>query len=94
MRLSLAAAFLLATCQVGQAFVPSPAASRWGATNVYSTVEADTSSAPVVADTTEANGVTVPGDVSASSIVAKLEAQLEKLREKDSKSPKLTKEVS
>jgi hypothetical protein len=98
MRLSLAAAFLLAALPVGQAFAPSSAVRQWGAavqktTSLFSTVEADTA---VVADASEEAGQTAAaaGDVSAASIVAKLEAQLEKLREKDSKSPSLTKEVS
>ena len=99
MRFNFAIAALLATLKVGESFAPSQNAGRWGnqvASPIFSTVEADTEASAVEApEVPEANGVSVPsGAVSASDIKEKLQAQLEKLRQKDSKSPKLSKEVS
>ena len=101
MRFSFALTALLATLKVGESFAPSQNVGRWGnsvSTPVFSTVEADTEASTVESATTEiaeANGTPAPsGAVSAADIKAKMEAQLAKLREKDSKSPKLSKEVS
>lgn len=102
MRFSFALAALLASLNVVEAFVPSQNVARRGqqvTPRVFSTVEADTEASAVeTPETPESNGVAAPsGDVpsvSAADIKSKLESQLEKLREKDSKSPKLSKEVS
>ena len=102
MRFSFALSLLLATLKVGESFVPSQNVGRWGSSvlkRVFSTVEADTEASTVEAAATteiaDANGTPAPsGGVSAADIKAKMEAQLAKLREKDSKSPKLSKEVS
>lgn len=102
MRLSFALASLLASLQVADAFIPSQNVARWGkavSSPIFSTVEAETEASAVeTSNVAESNGVSVPSgavpSVSAADIKAKLEAQLGKLREKDSKSPKLSKEVS
>lgn len=98
MRFSFAISALLATLKVGESFAPSSqnAVGRWGTVSVLATVEADTEASAV--ETTEiahANGTPAPsGAISAADIRSRMEAQLEKLRQKDSKSPKLSKEVS
>ena len=102
MRFSFALSLLLATLKVGESFAPSQNVGRWGSSvlkPVFSTVEADTEASSAVEETpqevAEANGVPAPsGAVSAADIMAKMEAQMAKLREKDSKSPQLSKEVS
>lgn len=101
MRFSFALAALLATLKVGESFVPSQSVGRWEnqvLKPVFSTVEATDAAAAVETPEVpaEANGALAPSNsaVSAAEIKAKLEAQLAKLREKDSKSPKLSKEVS
>ena len=99
MRFSFALAALLTTLKVGESFVPSQSVGRWGnqvSSTVFSTVEAAEASAAVEThQVAESNGASAPsGAVSAADIKAKLESQLAKLREKDSKSPKLSKEVS
>ena len=99
MRFNFALAALLATVQVGESFVPSQSVGRWESqviSPVFSTVEATEASAVETPEAVEANGASAPasGDISAADIMSKMEAQLAKLREKDSKSPKLSKEVS
>jgi hypothetical protein len=103
MRFCFAISVILASLITGDAFVPSQNVGRCqkqGVAPVYSTVEAETAaSSSVGTDSTEvappANGASAPSNgVSGADIVAKMEAQLAKLREKDSKSPKLSKEVS
>ena len=99
MRFSFALAALLATLKVGESFAPSQNVGRWGTAvskPVFSTVEADTEASAVeTTEIAEANGASAPSSaVSAADIKAKMETQLAKLREKDSKSPKLSKEVS
>ena len=101
MRFSFALSLLLATLKVGESFAPSQNVGRWGnsvTSPVFSTVEAATEASAVdtpSTDAAEANGASSPSSsVSAADIKAKMEAQLAKFREKDSKSPKLSKEVS
>lgn len=101
MRLSFALVALLASLNVGEAFICHSVArcgnKQSSSSHVFATVEAETETSAVEAPEVpvEANDVIVPsGDISAADIKAKLEAQLEKLRQKDSKSPKLSKEVS
>lgn len=91
MRLSLAVSVLLASSAT--AFV-APFGAR-PSTAFFSTVEAETSAeaAVEVAEPAHANGVAAPS-LSSSEIKDRLEKQLEKLREKDSKSPQLSKAVS
>lgn len=82
---------LLLTVNGAAAFVPS--VSRQPHRVFYSTVEADTD----VGVTSEnvANGAASPAvTLSAADVNARLQAQLEKLREKDATSAKLSKEVS
>mmetsp|Transcript_15972 Transcript_15972/g.30395 ORF Transcript_15972/g.30395 Transcript_15972/m.30395 type:complete len:354 (-) Transcript_15972:49-1110(-) len=96
MRFSYALAALLTTLKVGESFVPSQSVGRWGnqiSSPVFSTVEAAEAAAVETHSVAESNGASAPnGAVSAADIKSKLESQLAKLREKDSKSPKLSKE--
>jgi hypothetical protein len=104
MRLSLAVTVIAASVSAGAAFVPS--ASKWGVsskTAVFSTMEepvVDAVAAPVeieadVFELPQTDGV-VSGEIlppTADEINARLNAQLEKLREKDRTSKQLSKEV-
>mmetsp|Transcript_11856 Transcript_11856/g.32892 ORF Transcript_11856/g.32892 Transcript_11856/m.32892 type:complete len:236 (+) Transcript_11856:135-842(+) len=94
MRFGLAATFLASSLVGVSAFAPTQ--SSWGPAQaaLFSTVEETAVEAAPVVEEAEANGVAAPstGALSSADIKAKLEAQLAKLREKDSKSPKLSKE--
>ena len=101
MRFTVAALALVASVDYSAAFAPSfpakVAVSKQ--TPLFSTVETatDTTESPASTDVPEANGAAAPaatGGLSASDINARLEKQLAKLKEKDSTSPELKKEVS
>lgn len=99
MRFCYAISAFLVSLKVGEAFLASqtvPRCEKQAWVPVFSTVEADTEATPVeTAEVAQVNGAAAPaGAISGADIKAKMEAQLAKLREKDSKSPKLSKEVS
>lgn len=77
---------LLLTVNGAAAFVPS--VSRQPHSIFYSTVEADTDVGVA------SSGSSSKGALSAADVNSRLQAQLEKLREKDATSTKLSKEVS
>ena len=97
MRFCFALTALLATAKVGESFVPGNRVGQWGKqVSVFSTVEAETEASAVETPEVPAasEAVSSASAISGAEIKAKLEAQLAKLREKDSKSPSLSKEVS
>ena len=88
MKFGTAATILACSLASVSAFVP--AQSSWGVetTALFSAVEA-TEAVEAAVEAPSSSGA-----LSGADIKARLEAQLEKLREKDTKSPKLSKEVS
>eukprot|EP00522_Entomoneis_paludosa_P001591 CAMPEP_0172471710 /NCGR_PEP_ID=MMETSP1065-20121228/67955_1 /TAXON_ID=265537 /ORGANISM="Amphiprora paludosa, Strain CCMP125" /LENGTH=357 /DNA_ID=CAMNT_0013229823 /DNA_START=449 /DNA_END=1522 /DNA_ORIENTATION=- len=92
MRFGLAVTFLASSLATVSAFAPTQ--NTWGVVqkSLFSAVETEAvAEVAAVEEPVEANGVAAPG-ISGADIKARLEAQLEKLREKDSKSLKLSKE--
>ena len=90
MRLSLAIAFL--TVSTTGAFAPAWGVTRSQVRSFLSTVEADAEVAAIESQQSAA-AAAPSGPLTGAEINARLEAQLEKLREKDATSPLLSKAV-
>lgn len=94
MRFHSLAYLLLTLNSAALAFVPS-VSKQPHATIFRSTVEADTDASVGVTSDNVVNGASSPAiTLSAADVNSRLQAQLEKLREKDATSAKLSKEVS